>query len=37
MSEYGRGSGLAAQLNLGDCFSYALATDRAAGQTRVLR
>ncbi len=26
--EYGRGSGHAANLNLGDCFSYALATTR---------
>lgn len=25
--EYGRGSGHAARLNLGDCFAYALATD----------
>lgn len=25
--EYGRGSGHAAKLNLGDCFAYALATD----------
>lgn len=26
--DYGRGSGHAAALNLGDCFSYALATER---------
>ncbi len=26
--DYGRGSGHAANLNLGDCFSYALAADR---------